>query len=92
VGGVVEERVAEASLVDDDDAETGFLCLDGAGQAGGPGADDEQVKGRLLGRGLLGGLGLRGFRGWVGHGSSLGHGAGMAGIRGGLGNGGCGKW
>ena len=57
VGGVVEEGVAEAALVDEDGAEAGFLGFDGAGQAGGPGADDEQVEGGLLER-----LGLRGFQ------------------------------
>jgi hypothetical protein len=40
VGGVVEEGVAEAALVDEDDAEAGALGVDGAGQAGGAGADD----------------------------------------------------
>ena len=40
---VVEERVAEAALVDQARGEARALCLDGAGQAGGAGADDEQI-------------------------------------------------
>ena len=41
---VVEERVAEAALVDQNGGETRALRLDGAGQAGGAGADDEQIR------------------------------------------------
>ena len=43
VGGVVEERVAEAALVDEDDVEAGALRVDGAGHSGGAGADDEEI-------------------------------------------------
>jgi hypothetical protein len=45
VRGVVEERVAEAALVDEHGGEAGALRLDGAGHAGGAGADDQQVVG-----------------------------------------------
>jgi hypothetical protein len=45
VGGVVEEGIAEAALVDEDRAEAGALSLNGAGHAGGTGADDEDVEG-----------------------------------------------
>ena len=44
MGGVVEERIAEAALVDEDGTEAGALRLDGAGHAGGAGADDEDVE------------------------------------------------
>ena len=37
---VVEERIADAALVDKHRAETGLLRLNGAGQTGGPSADD----------------------------------------------------
>ena len=50
MGGVVEEGIAEAALVDEDGAEAGALGFDGAGHAGRAGADDEDVKG--LGGGL----------------------------------------
>ncbi len=43
VGRVVEERVAEAALVDQHGGEAGALGFDGAGKAGGAGADDEQI-------------------------------------------------
>ena len=43
VRGVVEERVAEAALVDQHDVEAGALRVDGAGHAGGAGADDEEI-------------------------------------------------
>ena len=42
--GVVEERVAEAALVHQHGGEAGALGLDGAGQPGGAGADDQQVR------------------------------------------------
>ena len=70
VGGVVEERVAEAALVDEDDAEAGFLGFDRAGEAGGSGADDEKVEGAGRRAG-------RGFRGGGVHDSRLGHGEGL---------------
>ena len=40
---VVEERVAEAALVHQESREARALRLDGAGQTGGAGADDQQV-------------------------------------------------
>ena len=43
VRGVVEERVAEASLIDQQRGKAPALGLDGAGHTGGAGADDEQV-------------------------------------------------
>jgi len=43
VRGVVEERIGEAALVDEKDAQAGALGGDGAGKAGGAGADDEDV-------------------------------------------------
>ena len=43
VGRIVEERVAEAALVDAGGAEAGALGFDGAGEAGGPGADHEDI-------------------------------------------------
>jgi hypothetical protein len=43
VRGVVEEGVAETALVDHEGGESAALGLDGAGQTGGAGADDEQV-------------------------------------------------
>ena len=47
VRGVVEERVHQASLVDDEDLEAGLLDFDGTGEARGPGADDHYVAARL---------------------------------------------
>src|ERR1039457_2706259 len=41
---IVEERVAKAALVDEDRGEARALRLDGAGHAGGAGADDEQIE------------------------------------------------
>ena len=43
VRGIVKERVAEATLVDQQGGKPRALGLDGAGHAGGAGADDEQV-------------------------------------------------
>lgn len=43
MGGVVEERVGEAALVDEYDAKAVALGCDGAGEAGGAGANDEDV-------------------------------------------------
>src|ERR1039457_4765744 len=43
VRGVVEERVAEATLVDERGGEARALGLDGAGHACGTGSDDEQI-------------------------------------------------
>ena len=43
VRGIVEERVAEAALVDEKRGEARALRLDRAGQARGPGADDQHV-------------------------------------------------
>src|SRR6202041_339966 len=37
---VMEQRVADAAFVDHDDAQAGFLSLNGAGEAGGAGTDD----------------------------------------------------
>ena len=45
VDGIVVERIAEAALVDDERAHTGALGFDGAGEAGGPGADADDVVG-----------------------------------------------
>ena len=50
VGGVVEERVADAAFVDEYDAEAGFLGFNCAGEAGGPGADDQKVVNWVWGR------------------------------------------
>ena len=79
---VVEERVADAPLVDQCHAETGALGLNGAGQAGGAGADDQNIedgvgggRGVAVGQGV-GVLGWDGVEGIVGHGSRLGHGVG----------------
>ena len=44
VGGVVVERVAQASLVHGNRGVAGAPGLDGAGQAGGTGSDDEYVE------------------------------------------------
>jgi hypothetical protein len=44
MGGVVEEGIAEAALIDEDGAEAGSLGFDGTGHAGGTGADDEDVE------------------------------------------------
>jgi len=41
---VVEERVAEAALIDENGAEAGALGFDGASHARGSGADDEDVE------------------------------------------------
>ena len=45
VAGIVEQRIDQAALVDVGDGEAGALGLDAAGQAGGPGADDNDVEG-----------------------------------------------
>ena len=45
VRGVMKERVAHAALVDQRDAETFALRVNGAGHAGGSGSDDENVDG-----------------------------------------------
>ena len=45
VGRVVVERIAEAAFVDDEGAHAGALGLDGAGKAGGAGADADDVVG-----------------------------------------------
>ena len=42
-GGVVEKGVGEAAFVDEDDGKAGALGVDGAGEAGGAGTDDEDV-------------------------------------------------
>ena len=56
VRGVVEEGIAEAAFIDEDGAEAGALGFDGAGHAGGAGADDEDVEnfrqGGAFGHGL----------------------------------------
>jgi len=44
VGGVVEEGIAEAALVDKDGAEAGFLSFDRAGKSGGAGADNQEIE------------------------------------------------
>ena len=45
VDGIVVERIAEAALVDDERAHAGALGFDGAGEAGGAGADADDVVG-----------------------------------------------
>jgi len=45
VDGIVVERIAEATLVDDQRAHAGALGFDSAGEAGGPGADADDVVG-----------------------------------------------
>jgi hypothetical protein len=56
---VVEERVGEAALVYEDNAQTGVLRGDGTGKAGGTGADDEniyEVIGEAIGENVAGGF------------------------------------
>ena len=48
----MEERVADATLVHRDDPQPGALGLNGAGQAGGSGADHQQVEGAVIGGSL----------------------------------------
>lgn len=43
VGGVIEERVGEATLVHENDTEAVALGCDGAGEAGRAGANDEDI-------------------------------------------------
>ncbi len=45
VDGIVVKRIAEAAFVDDERAHAGALGFDGAGEAGGPGADADDVVG-----------------------------------------------
>lgn len=53
VGGIVEQRVAEAAFVDQHGAEAVILGIDGAGQAGGSGSYDEYIAvGGGVGRGV----------------------------------------
>ena len=52
VGRVVIDGIAEAALVDDEGAEACAFGFDGAGEAGGSGADGEEVVGRGVGFGL----------------------------------------
>ena len=45
---VMKKRVADASLVDDHRPQPGLLCLNGAGQPGGPGAHHQQINNLIL--------------------------------------------
>ena len=51
---IVVDGIDEASLIDDQGFKAGLLGLDGASQAGGPGADDHHVRKRLRARVGLG--------------------------------------
>jgi hypothetical protein len=52
---VVEERVGEAALVYEDNAQTGVLRGDGTGKTGRTGADDENIY-ESIGENIVGGF------------------------------------
>ena len=43
IGGIVEDRIDHATLINRDDLESGSLRLDRAGKTSRPGADDKHV-------------------------------------------------
>ena len=73
MGRIVEERVADTALIDQNDTKASLLSLDSAGQASWPGTHHEQVEY----------LGLGAFQGEIVHENRLGH-SGDLGVRAGL--------